>query len=78
MNYHLILIRLCNLNCQYCHGGEETGAKAELQYSLDELEDFLDFLIAYENGEEEKSFRLRNAVTGSINYVTGGLLDCLL
>jgi uncharacterized protein len=42
MNYHLILTRRCNLNCSYCHGGEETGPDCELQYSLDELAAFLD------------------------------------
>jgi putative peptide-modifying radical SAM enzyme len=42
MNYHLILTRRCNLNCCYCHGGEETGPNSELQYSLDELAAFLD------------------------------------
>ena len=42
MNYHLILTRRCNLNCCYCHGGEETGSDTEIQYSLDELATFLD------------------------------------
>ncbi|TFG27612.1 TIGR04084 family radical SAM/SPASM domain-containing protein [Candidatus Thorarchaeota archaeon] len=41
MNYHLVLTRRCNLNCQYCHGGEETGPETEIQYSLDELTQFL-------------------------------------
>ncbi|MFW9830971.1 MAG: TIGR04084 family radical SAM/SPASM domain-containing protein [Candidatus Thorarchaeota archaeon] len=41
MNYHLILTRQCNLNCQYCHGGEEFGSETELQYAVDELETFL-------------------------------------
>jgi putative peptide-modifying radical SAM enzyme len=41
MNYHIILTRRCNLNCIYCHGGEETGPDAEVQYTLDELEEFL-------------------------------------
>ncbi|TXT55329.1 MAG: hypothetical protein BAJATHORv1_40240 [Candidatus Thorarchaeota archaeon] len=40
MNYHLVLTRRCNLNCDYCHGGEETEA-TEIAYSIDELEDFL-------------------------------------
>lgn len=42
MNYHLILTRKCNLNCFYCHGGEDTGSAAEVQYSLDDLATFLD------------------------------------
>ncbi|MHA1637727.1 MAG: TIGR04084 family radical SAM/SPASM domain-containing protein [Candidatus Thorarchaeota archaeon] len=41
MNYHIILTRRCNLNCFYCHGGEETGPDTELEYSLDDLETFL-------------------------------------
>jgi putative peptide-modifying radical SAM enzyme len=35
------LTRRCNLNCVYCHGGEETGSDTEVQYKLDELETFL-------------------------------------
>ncbi|MBN2228555.1 MAG: TIGR04084 family radical SAM/SPASM domain-containing protein [Candidatus Thorarchaeota archaeon] len=41
LNYHLILTRRCNLNCAYCHGGEETGPDTEISYSLDELIAFL-------------------------------------
>ena len=41
MNYHLVLTRRCNLNCLYCHGGEETGPAAEVQYELDDLTEFL-------------------------------------
>ena len=41
MNYHIVLTRRCNLNCIYCHGGEDTGPEAEVQYTLDELETFL-------------------------------------
>ncbi len=40
MNYHLILTRQCNLNCVYCHGGETTD-NTEIQYSLNDLADFL-------------------------------------
>ena len=42
MNYHLILTRRCNLNCLYCHGGEEIGLETEIQYSIDELAAFLE------------------------------------
>ena len=42
MNYHLVLTRRCNLNCIYCHGGEETGPQAEVQYSLYDLAAFLE------------------------------------
>ena len=42
MNYHIILTRRCNLNCCYCHGGEERGPETELHYSLDELAEFLE------------------------------------
>ena len=42
MNYHLVLTRKCNLNCLYCHGGEESGPETEIQYSLDELALFLE------------------------------------
>jgi putative peptide-modifying radical SAM enzyme len=42
LNYHLILTRRCNLNCCYCHGGEETGPDTEIQYTLDELATFLE------------------------------------
>ena len=41
MNYHIVLTRRCNLNCDYCHGGEETGPHTEVSYSLDDLESFL-------------------------------------
>ncbi len=41
MNYHLVLTRRCNLNCKYCHGGEELGPDTEIQYNLDDLADFL-------------------------------------
>ena len=41
MNYHLVLTRRCNLNCTYCHGGEETGPATEVQYELDDLAAFL-------------------------------------
>ncbi|TFH07561.1 MAG: TIGR04084 family radical SAM/SPASM domain-containing protein, partial [Candidatus Thorarchaeota archaeon] len=41
MNYHLVLTRRCNLNCHYCHGGEETDPETEIQYSLDDLAAFL-------------------------------------
>jgi putative peptide-modifying radical SAM enzyme len=42
LNYHLVLTRRCNLNCSYCHGGEETGPGSEIQYSLDDLSSFLE------------------------------------
>lgn len=41
MNYHLVLTRRCNLNCLYCHGGEETDSTTEIQYHLDDLAEFL-------------------------------------
>ena len=36
-----MLTRRCNLNCQYCHGGEETGPETEIQYTLEDLSNFL-------------------------------------
>ncbi len=42
MNYHLVLTRRCNLNCEYCHGGEENGPDTEVQYSLDDLARFIE------------------------------------
>ncbi len=42
MNYHIVLTRKCNLNCKYCHGGEETGPNTEIQYSLEDLSTFLE------------------------------------
>jgi putative peptide-modifying radical SAM enzyme len=42
LNYHLVLTRKCNLNCFYCHGGEETESETEIQYSMDDLEKFLE------------------------------------
>jgi putative peptide-modifying radical SAM enzyme len=42
VNYHLILTRRCNLNCSYCHGGEEHGPKTEIEYTIDELASFLE------------------------------------
>lgn len=41
MNYHVVLTRRCNLNCQYCHGGEDTGSHTEITYTLDTLAEFL-------------------------------------
>jgi len=41
VNYHLILTRICNLNCRYCHGNEDPGSQTEVQYSLDDLAQFL-------------------------------------
>ncbi|MFW9888981.1 MAG: radical SAM protein, partial [Candidatus Thorarchaeota archaeon] len=41
MNYHIVLTRKCNLNCLYCHGGEESGPDTEIQYSIEGLADFL-------------------------------------
>ena len=40
MNYHLVLTRQCNLNCVYCHGGEE-NENTEIQYDLNDLVGFL-------------------------------------
>ena len=40
MNYHIVLTRQCNLNCAYCHGGEQ-AENTEITYSLDELDSFL-------------------------------------
>ncbi len=37
----MVLTRRCNLNCLYCHGGEEAGLYTEISYSLDDLEQFL-------------------------------------
>ncbi|MHA2081667.1 MAG: radical SAM protein, partial [Candidatus Thorarchaeota archaeon] len=42
LNYHLVLTRKCNLNCFYCHGGEETGPDTEIQYTIDDLATFLE------------------------------------
>ncbi|MDF1539098.1 MAG: TIGR04084 family radical SAM/SPASM domain-containing protein [Candidatus Thorarchaeota archaeon] len=42
MNYHIVLTRRCNLNCVYCHGGEETGPETEIQYTIDELASFIE------------------------------------
>ncbi len=41
MNYHIILTRRCNLNCQYCHGGEQTE-DTEVIYTTDDLASFLE------------------------------------
>ncbi len=41
MNYHMVLTRRCNLNCVYCHGGEETGPDTEVSYSIDDLANFI-------------------------------------
>ncbi len=55
MNYHLVLTRKCNLNCSYCHGGEESGPDAEIQYSIDDLTSFLqkddDIQLMFYGGE---------------------------
>ncbi len=42
MNYHIVLTRNCNLNCTYCHGGEDAGSITELQYSIDDLTRFIE------------------------------------
>jgi putative peptide-modifying radical SAM enzyme len=51
----LVLTRKCNLNCFYCHGGEETGTNTEIQYSIDDLAAFLekdnDFQLMLYGGE---------------------------
>ncbi len=36
-----MLTRQCNLNCQYCHGGEETGPQTEIKYTIDDISSFL-------------------------------------
>jgi len=41
LNYHLVLTKRCNLNCHYCHGGEDIGPDTEIQYNLDDLATFL-------------------------------------
>lgn len=41
MNYHIVLTRRCNLNCSYCHGGEQ-NEDTEITYSLDEIDSFLE------------------------------------
>jgi len=49
------LTRRCNLNCGYCHGGEETGPEAEIQYDIDDLVSFLkkddDLQLMFYGGE---------------------------
>ncbi|NWF95830.1 MAG: TIGR04084 family radical SAM/SPASM domain-containing protein [Candidatus Thorarchaeota archaeon] len=42
VNYHLVLTRECNLNCSYCRGGENIGATPDVQYSMDDLANFLE------------------------------------
>ncbi|MHA1576923.1 MAG: TIGR04084 family radical SAM/SPASM domain-containing protein [Candidatus Thorarchaeota archaeon] len=36
------MTKRCNLNCQYCHGGEDIGSDTEIQYNLEDLATFLD------------------------------------
>jgi len=52
--YIVIVTPTCNLNCKYC-GGSIKGLPEELQYSLDELADFIgkdkDAIIAFYGGE---------------------------
>ncbi len=54
MLYIVIVTPTCNLNCKYC-GGSIKGLPEELQYSLDELADFIgkdkDAIVAFYGGE---------------------------
>ncbi|MHB1868266.1 MAG: TIGR04084 family radical SAM/SPASM domain-containing protein [Nitrososphaerales archaeon] len=40
MQYHIILTKECNLNCDYCGGGSDTPPK-EIKYSITDLKSFL-------------------------------------
>lgn len=55
LNYHLVLTRRCNLNCQYCHGGEVTGPGTDIQYEIEDLASFLskdnDIQLMFYGGE---------------------------
>ena len=54
MLYIVIVTPICNLKCKYC-GGSIKGMPEELQYSLDELADFIgkdkDAIVAFYGGE---------------------------
>lgn len=40
MHYHIILTKECNLKCEYCGGGSDS-LPGEIQYSIDELKQFI-------------------------------------
>ncbi|HMB46189.1 MAG TPA: TIGR04084 family radical SAM/SPASM domain-containing protein [Candidatus Methanoperedens sp.] len=40
MHYHIILTKECNLKCNYCGGGSDSPPR-EIQYSIDDLKNFL-------------------------------------
>lgn len=55
MYYHLLLTKRCNLNCIYCGGSEETYCDPEIQYTLEDLINFIkkdpEPVIAFYGGE---------------------------
>ncbi|MFB0563817.1 MAG: TIGR04084 family radical SAM/SPASM domain-containing protein [Candidatus Lokiarchaeia archaeon] len=70
MYYHLLLTRRCNLNCIYCGGSEESYGDPEIQYSLEDLNRFIekdpDPVIAFYGGEPLLRIPLMERITDTI------------
>ena len=81
MLYFIILTKDCNLLCSYCGGGSDTPPK-EVQYSIDELRNFLskddDPVIEFYGGEpllrRDLMGEIMRGVPGRFLVQTNGLL----
>lgn len=80
MHYHIILTKSCNLRCSYCGGGSDSKP-VEIQYSIDELTDFLshdkDPVIEFYGGEPLLRIRtmakIMDQIPGRFVIQTNGL-----
>ncbi|MEM2143596.1 MAG: TIGR04084 family radical SAM/SPASM domain-containing protein [Candidatus Thorarchaeota archaeon] len=74
MNYHIVLTRRCNLNCRYCHGGEEIGPQTEVTYDIADLARFLsqdpEPVLLFYGGEPTLRPRLMAEIMDSLPSAT--------
>lgn len=81
MQYHIILTKECNLNCNYCGGGSDSPPK-ELHYSISDLKSFLSRdaapVIEFYGGEPllriDTMKKIMDAIPGRFIIQTNGLL----
>ncbi|MDP2846159.1 MAG: radical SAM protein, partial [Candidatus Methanoperedens sp.] len=81
MQYHIILTKECNLNCNYCGGGSDSLPK-ELQYSICDLRLFLSKddspVLEFYGGEPllriETMKKIMDTIPGRFIIQTNGLL----